>query len=189
LVIAAYTPACLTMFPRPLITLFAIVAFGPLVAAAYAMAGILLAAAATYWMGTWLNPATVRRVAGQKLVRISEILRERGLLAVTALRLVPIAPFSAEGLVAGAIRIKLWHFMFGTFLGTLPGTFATTVFGQQISAGLRNSGEINYWVIGGVVLLLAVGTWLVKRWMFNANTGSRTLKSIKRVGNGKASPA
>jgi phospholipase D1/2 len=189
LVIAAYTPACLTMFPRPLITLFAIVAFGPLVAAAYAMAGILLAAAVTYWMGTWLNPATVRRVAGEKLVRISEMLRERGLLAVTALRLVPIAPFSVEGLVAGAIRIKLWHFMFGTFLGTLPGTFATTVFGQQISAGLRNSGEINYWVIGGVVLLLAVGTWLVKRWLFNAKPESRTRKTIKRTRNGKVSPA
>src|SRR5688500_6892124 len=28
-VMAAYTPACLVMFPRPLITLFAVIAFGP----------------------------------------------------------------------------------------------------------------------------------------------------------------
>src|SRR5688572_33431380 len=28
-VILAYTPACFTMFPRPLITLFAVIAFGP----------------------------------------------------------------------------------------------------------------------------------------------------------------
>lgn len=185
LVVAAYTPACLILFPRPLITLFAIIAFGPLVAAGYALAGILLAAAATYWMGTWLNPAMVRRISGEKLNHISEILRERGLLAVTALRLVPIAPFSVEGVVAGAIRIKLWHFMGGTFLGTLPGTFATTVFGLQISAGLRNAGAINYWIIGGVVLLLAVGSLLVKRWLFNSAPRSRAGK-VRKAHQGKA---
>ena len=40
-VLAAYTPACLVMFPRPLITLFAVVAFGPWLGFAYAMSGIL----------------------------------------------------------------------------------------------------------------------------------------------------
>jgi uncharacterized membrane protein YdjX (TVP38/TMEM64 family) len=174
LLIAAYTPACLTMFPRPLITLFAIVAFGAYVGSAYAMAGILVAAASTYWMGTWLPPATVRRLAGSKLNSISEILRERGLLAVTALRLVPLAPFAVEGLVAGAIRIKFRHFLLGTFFGTLPGTFTTTVFGQQISAGLRDPQRINYWVIAGVVLLLAAGSWGVKRWLFSGTPRHRS---------------
>ena len=42
-VMAAYTPACFTMFPRPLITLFAVIAFGPLLGFAYAMSGILVA--------------------------------------------------------------------------------------------------------------------------------------------------
>jgi uncharacterized membrane protein YdjX (TVP38/TMEM64 family) len=174
LLIAAYTPACLTLFPRPLITLFAIVSFGAYVGSAYAMAGILVAAAATYWMGTWLPPATVRRLAGSKLDSIGEILRERGLLAVTALRLVPLAPFAVEGLVAGAIRIKVWHFLLGTFFGTLPGTFTTTVFGQQISAGLRDPQRINYWIIAGVVLLLAVGSWGVKRWLFSSTPRHRS---------------
>lgn len=186
---AAYTPACLTMFPRPLITLFAIVAFGPTLGAAYALVGIVLAAAVTYWMGTWLNPATVRRMAGEKLNHISEILRERGLLAVTALRLVPLAPFAVEGLVAGAIRIKLWHFLLGTFFGTLPGTLATTVFGQQISAGLRDSGAINYWLIGGVAILLIAGSWMVKRWLFDSKPRKRPRKTAKRARNGKTQTA
>lgn len=181
LLMAAYTPACLTMFPRPLITLFAVVAFGPYLGAAYALTGIVLAAAATYWMGTRLHPQTVRRMAGEKLNHISEILRERGLLAVTALRLVPLAPFAVEGLVAGAIRIKLWHFLLGTLLGTLPGTLATTVFGQQVSAGLRNAGDINYWLIAGVVALLAAGSWLVKRWLFDSKPGARGGKPAKRT--------
>ena len=177
---AAYTPASLTMFPRPLITLFAIVAFGAYVGTAYALLGILVAAAVTFWMGTWLKPATVRRLAGSKLNQISEILRERGLLAVTALRLVPLAPFAVEGFVAGAIRIKLWHFMLGSFFGLLPGTFATTVFGQQISAGLRDAGDINYWAIAGAAVLLIVGAWLVKRWLFDAKPKQRR----RKAGNG-----
>jgi len=189
LLIAAYTPACLTLFPRPLITLFAVVAFGPLLGAGYAMIGIMVAAAVTYWMGAWLDPATVRRLAGEKLNHVSEILRERGLLAVTALRLVPLAPFAIEGLVAGAIRIKLWHFMLGSWFGILPGTFATIVFGHQLSTGLRNSGQINYWLIAGVVLLMGVGAWFVKRWLFNGKSAVRNRKPGKQLRQAKTSAA
>jgi phosphatidylserine/phosphatidylglycerophosphate/cardiolipin synthase-like enzyme/uncharacterized membrane protein YdjX (TVP38/TMEM64 family) len=182
LLIAAYTPACLTMFPRPLITLFAVVAFGPWLGSAYAMAGILAAAAVTYLLGGLLDAGTVRRFAGPKLNHVSEILRERGLLAVTALRLVPLAPFAVEGLVAGAIRIKWWHFMLGSWLGILPGTLATTVFGQQISAALRDPGSINYGLIAGVVALMVLGAWAVKRWLFSdrPRKGRRSGRSSRR---------
>src|SRR5690606_17741432 len=44
IVLLAYTPACVTMFPRPLITLFAVVAFGPWLGFVYAMLGIQIAA-------------------------------------------------------------------------------------------------------------------------------------------------
>ncbi len=44
IVLAAYTPAALVMFPRPLITLFAVVALGPWLGFGYAMSGILIAA-------------------------------------------------------------------------------------------------------------------------------------------------
>lgn len=172
LLVAAYTPACLTMFPRPLITLFAVVAFGPWLGFGYAMTGILTASALTYFAGSLLDPAAVRRFAGNKLNRISEVLRKRGLLAVTALRLVPIAPFAVEGLVAGAIRIRFWHFMLGTFLGMLPGTLTTTVFGDQLSAALEDPASINYGLLAGAVAALVIVTMLVKRWLFPA-TGAR----------------
>ncbi|HEX2493705.1 MAG TPA: phospholipase D-like domain-containing protein, partial [Steroidobacter sp.] len=47
----AYTPAALLMFPRPLITLFAVFAFGPLLGFVYAMLGIQLAAWVTFYAG------------------------------------------------------------------------------------------------------------------------------------------
>ena len=162
---AAYTPASITMFPRPLITLAAVVAFGPWLGFLYAMSGILLAALAGYYAGRLFDRNTVRRIAGRRLNRLTEVLCERGLLAMTAVRLVPIAPFAVESIVAGAIRIKPSHLVLGTFFGMLPGTLTATIFGDQIEAALHDPARINYWLIGGVIALLAVATLLVQRWL------------------------
>jgi uncharacterized membrane protein YdjX (TVP38/TMEM64 family) len=165
IVLLAYSPACVTMFPRPLITLFAVVAFGPWLGFLYAMLGIQLAAWLSYVAGQKLNRGTVRRIAGRKLNSIIDVLRRRGLVAMTALRLVPLAPFVVEGVVAGAVRIKLWHFQLGTALGILPGTLAATVFGDQLQAAFSGDGDINYWLICGAVILVAAATWFVRRWL------------------------
>jgi uncharacterized membrane protein YdjX (TVP38/TMEM64 family) len=163
LVLAAYTPACFVMFPRPLITLFAVVAFGPWLGFTYGMSGILIAALVTYLTGLLLDRRTVRRIAGSKMNSVAEVLRQHGLIAITALRLVPLAPFAVEGIVAGSIRIKLWHFMLGTALGMLPGALVATVFGEQLEAALRD-GRINYWLIAAIGAIFVVGTLAVRRW-------------------------
>jgi phospholipase D1/2 len=155
-VLLAYTPASLVLFPRPLITLFSVIAFGTGLGLAYAIGGIQIASLATYFIGRRLDRAKVRKFAGPKLNRVSELLRSRGLIAVTILRLVPIAPFAIGGIVAGAIRVKVWHLMLGTALGMMPGTLAMTVFGDQLKEGLRDPGRINYWLVGGVAVALAL---------------------------------
>jgi phospholipase D1/2 len=165
LTILAYTPAALTMFPRPLITLFAVIAFGPWLGFVYAMLGIELSAWLTFIAGRRLDRGTVRRIAGVRLNEIIQVLRRRGLLAITALRLVPLAPFAVEGVVAGAVHVKTWHFLLGTAIGVLPGTLTSTVFGDQLHAALQDPSQINYGLIGAVVLVLAAATWLVRRWL------------------------
>ena len=135
------------MFPRPLLTLAALLVFGAWLGFVYAMTGIMVAALVTFFAGRLLRRDTVR-LAGRKLDRLSAVLRQRGLLAMTAVRLVPLAPFPVVGLVAGAIRGKLWHYTLGTFLGNLPGVLAATVFADQIAATLDDSARINWWVVG-----------------------------------------
>jgi len=106
----------------------------------------------------------VRRLAGPKLDRMIEVLKKYGLLAMTLLRLVPIAPFAVESIVAGAIHMKLWHVMLGTAIGLLPGTLATTIFGDAIETALAGTGDVNWWLVGGAVTLLFGGIVAVKRW-------------------------
>jgi uncharacterized membrane protein YdjX (TVP38/TMEM64 family) len=173
-VILAYTPACITLFPRPIITLLAVAAFGPWLGFAYAMSGILLACALTYYIGTKLNRDTVRRLARGRLTRMSQILRHRGIVAMTAVRLVPIAPFSVVNAVAGAIHLRFRDFMAGSALGILPGTLIATVFGDQVVSGLKDPGSINLWLVGALALALIVGTRYVRRWLFGKSSTAST---------------
>ena len=166
LVLLAYTPACLVLFPRTFITLLAVAAFGPWNGFAYAMAGILLACAVTYFIGTKMNRQTVRRLARGRLTRMSQIMRHRGVIAMTAVRLVPLAPFPVVNVVAGAIHLRFRDFMIGSALGILPGTLVATVFGDQLVMGLKDPRSINLWLVAALVCALIVGTRLVRRWLF-----------------------
>ncbi|MGZ9066860.1 MAG: TVP38/TMEM64 family protein [Burkholderiales bacterium] len=163
-VMAAYTPAAFVMFPRPLITLFAVIAFGSVLGFIYGLIGILGAALATYYAGRVMRPHSVRRLIGDKLNDMTVVLRRRGLLACFAMRVVPAAPFVIEGIAAGAVRIKVWHYSLGTLLGMAPGTLTTSVFGDQIQTALADPSRINYWLIAGVVVFFIVLIMIVRRW-------------------------
>lgn len=165
IVIAAYTMATFTMFPRPLITLAAVVAFGPLAGFVYAMAGILGAALLTYSVGRFLSRDAVRRLAGVRLNRLSRELRRRGLLSVIAVRLVPVAPFIVVNMVAGAFHIRVSQYVLGTAIGVLPGTLAATLFGGQLHSILRDPGNINYGLAALLVLMLLLAFLALQKWL------------------------
>ena len=164
IVVLIYTPAAFVMFPRPLLTLLTVIAFGPALGFVYGMAGILLSALATYYAGRVLSPATVERLTGKYSTHAGKVLRRHGLAAMIAMRIVPAAPFVLEGILAGAMRIKLWHYTIGTFVGMLPGVAATSVFGDQITRALEDPSTINWWLVGAVLIAIALLTYAVKRW-------------------------
>jgi uncharacterized membrane protein YdjX (TVP38/TMEM64 family) len=133
----------------------AVIAFGPVQGFVYAMSGVILAGVATFLPGKLVERDTVRRIAGPKLGRVANFIEERGLVAVTLARLAPIAPFPIVNLVMGAMRVKLWHFVAGTFLGMLPGMLATTLLGGEVAAALENPADVNFWLVAAAVLVLA----------------------------------
>jgi len=173
IVLLAYTPACIVMFPRPLITLFAVAAFGAGHGFMYAFGGILIAAFVTFAVGHRLRRQAVRRIARGRLNRLSDVMRNRGILAMTAVRLVPLAPFAVVNVVAGAIRIRFSHFTIGSALGILPGTLVATVFGDQLVNGLRDPRAINVWLVVALFAAMLGATWLVRRWLFSSTTDAR----------------
>jgi uncharacterized membrane protein YdjX (TVP38/TMEM64 family) len=163
-VVLIYTPAAFVMFPRPLLTLLTVIAFGPWLGFAYGMAGIMLSALATYYAGQVMSPKTLARLTGEGFDEVRRKLRRHGLAAMTAIRIVPVAPFALEGILAGAMRINLWHYMAGTFIGMTPGVLATSVFGNQLARALEDPSTINWWLVAAVLAAFVLMTWLVRRW-------------------------
>lgn len=163
--VLSYTPASFVLFPRPVLTLIAVIAFGPWLGFAYATVGMMLAAFVSYSTGRALEYERVRRLAGDKLDRICGLLRRHGVLAVLAVRIVPSGPFALEGIVAGALRIKAWHYGLGTFLGTSPGIAAEAFFGTQIARALEDPGEIAWGPVAVVLVLFVALMYLVRRWV------------------------
>ena len=184
----AFSPAAFVMFPRPLITLFAVIAFGPWLGFAISIAGIAGSAVCVYYAGRAVPRDRVRRLAGKRLNRISELLRNRGLVAAFACSIAPVAPFVVVGMVAGAVRIRLWQYVVGTLLGMLPGTLATTVFGRELAAALEDPSKINYWIVAGIVVVLAALLYGAKRWMTELENG-KAAKGPRRLPAVGAAPA
>ena len=143
------------MFPRPLITLFAVIAFGPWLGFAYGMSGILLAALVTYTSASSFRRTRCADSPARRWIRLPTCYAVAGSRCF-AVRIVPAAPFAVEGFVAGNIGIKLRDFLLGTFLGMLPGTLTTTVFGDQIQTALEDPSRINWWLVAGVLLMFVV---------------------------------
>lgn len=157
--------------PLMFLTLVALVAYGPLAGFGCAMAGAMLGAAASYGVGRFLGREVVQRLGGERINRLSQRLASRGLLAVVAVRMLPVAPFAVVNMVAGASHIRLRDLLLGTLIGISPGTLAMTLFVDQITATLRHPTPLTFVVAGLTLLLIVVGLWALQRWLRSHDKG------------------
>jgi uncharacterized membrane protein YdjX (TVP38/TMEM64 family) len=174
LIVLAYTPGSFVLFPRSVITVSAAIAFGPVLAFLYAIAGCLVAASVGYAGGRRFPRDVVRRVAGARLNRLSALLRGQGLLTLSAIRLVPLGPFAVQNVVAGAVGVPFSRFLVATLIGILPGTLVTTVFGDQLRLILLEGGKLDYPLVGSLLLWLGISV-LGARFILS----SRRLRRLK----------
>jgi phospholipase D1/2 len=176
LVVFAYIPASIVLFPRLLITFFSVVAFGPWLALVFALTGNLSAAAFGYGLGRRLRRDTVRRLAGERLNRLCHAFAQRGLVAIAAVRMLPLGPFTVQNVVAGAIRVDSRDFFLGTAIGMLPGVLATTVLGHALHGLVSGAGDVDFALLAGLAVLLATAAVLV----------GRTLSGLRAPGPSRA---
>jgi uncharacterized membrane protein YdjX (TVP38/TMEM64 family) len=165
LLILAYIVAAFVMFPRPVLTLLSIIAYGPWIGFGVSIAGIMASAVAVYYAGRALPKEKLHALGGAKLERTTRTLRKHGVLAAFAVSIVPVGPFPIVGMTAGAAKIGVWKFLAGVTLGMLPGTLATTLFADQILAALDEEAEVNYWIVAGAVVILIALIVIVRRWL------------------------
>jgi phospholipase D1/2 len=138
--------------------------FGPLLGLLYALAGSLLAAGLSFAVGRGLGRDSVRRLASRRINAMNKRLDQHGLMAMTVLRLLPIAPFTVVNLVAGASAIRTRDYLLGSLFGMAPGVVLMTVFGDRLGAWLRRPDLANLVVVVSVAVAALMLTWALRRW-------------------------
>lgn len=151
--------------PLVFLTLVALAAYGPAAGFACAVCGALLGATASYGIGAVLGRDVLRRLGGARINQLSESLARNGLLAVIAVRLVPVAPFAVVNMVAGASHIRLQHLLLGTAVGMTPATLAMMLFVEQITEALRKPTPVTFALVGLTLVLIVAGGWGLQRWL------------------------
>ncbi len=164
IVIAAYTPAAFLLFPRPLLTLASVIAFGAWLGFAYAVAGIVGAALATYAVGRFMPVQKLQRIVGDYLDDAKEIFSGHAVIGVFAANMVPVPPFGVQGVIAGCIRLSLWQYALGTLLSLLPGALMLAFFGQQLSSALEDPKQMSYGLLALPLVGFAIFFVLVRGW-------------------------
>jgi uncharacterized membrane protein YdjX (TVP38/TMEM64 family) len=161
IVLVAYTPASVLMFPRPLINVGSIVAFGTWLGSAYALAGILLSGLASYVVGRAVKTQAVRRFVGERVYGATRHVRRGGIPALTAVRLVPVAPFVVINLIAGAARVGVFSFSAGTVLGMIPGVAGAAIIGTALRRALDQPAAVDWRIIAAIAALTIIAALLL----------------------------
>jgi uncharacterized membrane protein YdjX (TVP38/TMEM64 family) len=153
LVLGVYIVGGLIAFPVTILIAATAAAFGPVLGLAYAAAGSLASAAVTFAIGLAIGRDTLRAVIGPRLKRVQRRIVSGGVLAIAAIRLIPIAPFTVVNLVAGASEIKIGAFMAGTILGMLPGWVVMSALGHQLMRIISGPSATDVALLAGVVAI------------------------------------
>ena len=91
--------------------------------------GSIASAILMYAVGAWLGRRALQSLFSPRLNRIREVIDRRGIVAIAAVRLVPVAPFTVVNMLAGACHIRLADYLIGTTLGLLPGLMLMSALG------------------------------------------------------------
>lgn len=165
IILAAYLIGSLLMVPITVLIAATALAFGPILGSAYALAGCFLGAGVTYAVGYFLGKDFVRQITGPKWARVERKIGQSGIIAVTTLRLLPVAPFTVVNIISGAFQIPVWHYAVGSLLGMVPGIIVTNLFARQLVDAVRNPGVGSFTLLAALIIASVLGTlWLRRRF-------------------------
>jgi uncharacterized membrane protein YdjX (TVP38/TMEM64 family) len=155
LAVGVFVAGGLVAFPLVILIAATAATFGPWLGLAVATTGALASAFVTYFIGSKVSAQAMRVLLGPRLERLREKFVRRGVLAVAAVRLVPVAPYTFVNLAAGAVQIKPIDYMLGTLLGLAPGLLVMSALGHQVFRVLTEPTPFEI-----LLLLGAVALWI-----------------------------
>jgi len=138
--------------------------YGAWLGSALSLGGALASAVLGWGIGRLLWRDAAHRLMSARLRRLSLRMARRGAVAVAAVRVVPIAPFAAINIAAGASHVSLADFALGTAFGMAPGILAGSLLSDRLARTVIDPGWGAAAVLLALVLLLVLaGRWVQRR--------------------------
>ncbi len=123
-----YAVVAVAPVPRTVLTVTSGVLFGPILGSVIAMAATGVSATLALLGVRALGRDRVAAHLTHPAVRaIDDRLARRGWLAVTALRLIAVAPFSIVNYCCGLSSVRVGPYLAATLVGSAPGTISTVI--------------------------------------------------------------
>ncbi|WP_395017475.1 VTT domain-containing protein [Dongia sp.] len=149
-VVAVFALLGLTGFPLLVLIAGTTAVFGVWPGMLYAGLGAMASALTTYSIGWKLGQRRLRHYFGPGVNRIKQSLNGKGIVTVTTIRLIPVAPYTLVNLAAGALHIAPVDYIVGTALGLAPGILVMSLLGSTIVDIIAHP------TFGGIALLVGL---------------------------------
>ncbi|MEV4152784.1 TVP38/TMEM64 family protein [Nocardia salmonicida] len=131
-----YAVVAIAPVPRTVLTVTSGVLFGPILGSVIALGATAVSATLALLGVRAVGRDRVARHLTHPAVRgIDERLARRGWLAVAALRMIPLAPFSIVNYCCGLSSVRVQPYLVATLAGSAPGTIATVVLAGSLAGG------------------------------------------------------
>lgn len=148
------------LVPGAVMTIAAGLAFGTVWGSVYSLIGADIGAVVAFGAGRFLGKAFVERMFGEKFQSALQRIARHGFQIIFYLRMVPVIPYNALNLLAGASPISFRDYFWASMIGMVPGTILFAFLGDALWHPLSPKFFLSIALIGAS--LAAGEVW--RRW-------------------------
>jgi uncharacterized membrane protein YdjX (TVP38/TMEM64 family) len=159
------------LLPGAVMTIGAGLAFGIWRGAIWSLIGADAGAIVAFGAGRFLGRQFVERKLGVRLRWILDRLERNGFYLTLYLRLVPVIPYNAFNLLAGASPIRFKDYFWASVVGMVPGTVLFALLGDS----LWNPGSPRFFITLGLITCCFAGGETYRRLKTDPLTEERNL--------------
>jgi len=163
--IAAYAIGCVFALPASVFIIAAGVVWGWKLGSVYALAGGMLGATISYFVGSFLGEGVLQKFgrAGQM---VESQVKSAGFKTMLIVRLIPGPPFAVWNYGAGVAKVRFRDYFFGTLLGTAPAHIIFCYCADAIYNGTMTEADAmkRLAVVAGLLLILVALPSIVKKF-------------------------
>jgi len=148
------------LVPGAVMTVAAGLAFGVWWGSVWSLIGADTGAMVAFGAGRFLGKSFVERTMGVRLQGMLKRLERNGFYLTLYLRLVPVIPYNAFNLLAGASPIRFRDYFWASVLGMIPGTVLFALLGDS----LWKPGSPRFFIALGLIGCCFATGEIYRRW-------------------------